>query len=78
MTIGFIGLGSLGTPIAENILESTQQLYVYNRTASRAQPLLAKGAATQQAFFKKFIVNNYPENLATQPAPKPVVTQALR
>lgn len=44
MTIGFIGLGSLGTPIAENILERTGQLYVYNRTASKAQPLLARGA----------------------------------
>lgn len=44
MKIGFIGLGNLGTPIAENILESGHSLYVYNRTASKADPLAAKGA----------------------------------
>jgi 3-hydroxyisobutyrate dehydrogenase-like beta-hydroxyacid dehydrogenase len=44
MDIGFIGLGNLGTPIAENILEKNQRLFVYNRTASKAQPVVAKGA----------------------------------
>lgn len=44
MQIGFIGLGNLGTAIAENILQKRQQLFVYNRTASRTQPLTEKGA----------------------------------
>lgn len=44
MTYGFIGLGSLGTPIALNILESGHPLLVYNRTIEKAQPLAAKGA----------------------------------
>ena len=44
MEIGFIGLGNLGTPIAENILEKNQRLFVYNRTASKARPLVEKGA----------------------------------
>ena len=44
MQIGFIGLGNLGIAIAENILEKHQQLFVYNRTASKAQPLIEKGA----------------------------------
>jgi len=44
MKIGFIGLGNLGMPIAENLLQQYQQLYVYNRTASKAQPLVEKGA----------------------------------
>ena len=44
MEIGFIGLGNLGTPIAENILEKNQRLFVYNRTASKAQPLVEKSA----------------------------------
>jgi 3-hydroxyisobutyrate dehydrogenase-like beta-hydroxyacid dehydrogenase len=44
MEIGFIGLGNLGTPIAENILQKNQRLFVYNRTASKAQPLIGKGA----------------------------------
>jgi 3-hydroxyisobutyrate dehydrogenase-like beta-hydroxyacid dehydrogenase len=44
MQIGFIGLGNLGAPIAENLLETHKQLFVYNRTASKAQPLINKGA----------------------------------
>jgi 3-hydroxyisobutyrate dehydrogenase-like beta-hydroxyacid dehydrogenase len=44
MKYGFIGLGSLGTPIAINLLDSGHQLYVYNRTIAKAQPLEAKGA----------------------------------
>jgi len=44
MTYGFIGLGSLGTPIALNILESGHPLLVYNRTIEKAEPLAAKGA----------------------------------
>jgi 3-hydroxyisobutyrate dehydrogenase-like beta-hydroxyacid dehydrogenase len=42
--IGFIGLGNLGTPIALNLIDSGHALYVYNRTASKATPLAAKGA----------------------------------
>src|SRR5258705_13405631 len=43
-TIGFIGLGNLGMPIAENLLESGYTLHVYNRTISKAIPLKEKGA----------------------------------
>ncbi len=42
--IGFIGLGNLGMPIALNLIDSNHTLYVYNRTASKAKPLAAKGA----------------------------------
>lgn len=42
--IGFIGLGSLGTPIALNLVESGYPVYVYNRTAAKAAPLKEKGA----------------------------------
>jgi 3-hydroxyisobutyrate dehydrogenase-like beta-hydroxyacid dehydrogenase len=44
MKLGFIGLGHLGTPIAENLLANTKQLYVYNRTVAKAQALTEKGA----------------------------------
>lgn len=44
MKIGFIGLGNLGFVIAENLLATRQPLYVYNRTAAKAQPLVEKGA----------------------------------
>ena len=44
MKIGFIGLGSLGTPIAINIIERQHGLYVYNRTVSKTAVLADKGA----------------------------------
>jgi len=44
MKLGFIGLGHLGTPIAENLLEKKHPLHIYNRTASKAQPFADKGA----------------------------------
>ncbi len=44
MKLGFIGLGSLGTPIAINLKESGHDLYVYNRTISKTKTLADKGA----------------------------------
>lgn len=43
-TIGLVGLGNMGLPLATNLLESGYQLRVYNRTAEKAQPLVEKGA----------------------------------
>ncbi len=43
-TIGFIGLGHLGLPVATNLLDAGYPLAVYNRTASKAEPLVARGA----------------------------------
>jgi len=43
-TLGFIGLGNMGVPIAANLLKAGFGLRVYNRTASKAAPLTAKGA----------------------------------
>jgi 3-hydroxyisobutyrate dehydrogenase-like beta-hydroxyacid dehydrogenase len=42
--IGFIGLGALGLPMANNLLDSGYALRVYNRTASKAESLVARGA----------------------------------
>jgi 3-hydroxyisobutyrate dehydrogenase-like beta-hydroxyacid dehydrogenase len=42
-TIGFIGLGNLGLPMASNLLNTGYDLTVYNRTASKAAPLVAQG-----------------------------------
>jgi 3-hydroxyisobutyrate dehydrogenase-like beta-hydroxyacid dehydrogenase len=44
MKVGFIGLGHMGQPMALNLLKSGQQLVVYNRTRSRAEPLAPQGA----------------------------------
>ncbi|MGO9589369.1 MAG: NAD(P)-dependent oxidoreductase [Candidatus Acidiferrales bacterium] len=43
-TLGFIGLGNMGEPIAANLIVAGHALRVYNRTASKAAALLAKGA----------------------------------
>lgn len=43
-TIGFIGLGRLGLPMATNLLNAGYALRVYNRTASKAEPLVREGA----------------------------------
>ncbi|MDN6848070.1 MAG: NAD(P)-binding domain-containing protein [Tetragenococcus koreensis] len=44
MKVGVIGLGNMGYPMAENILQAGHELVVYNRTASKADPLVAEGA----------------------------------
>src|SRR6266404_1967713 len=43
-TIGFIGLGGMGLAIATNLSQAGFGLRVYNRTASKARPLLEQGA----------------------------------
>lgn len=42
--IGFIGLGTMGRPMAERLLQAGYELVVYNRTSQKTQPLLRRGA----------------------------------
>lgn len=44
MDIGFIGLGSMGRSMAENILKAGHRVRVWNRSRERGQPLEALGA----------------------------------
>ncbi|MGA2991201.1 MAG: NAD(P)-binding domain-containing protein, partial [Candidatus Korobacteraceae bacterium] len=44
MRVGFIGLGLMGRPLAMNILKGGFELMVWNRTAAKAEPLVAAGA----------------------------------
>ena len=44
MKIGFIGLGNMGIAMAANLLKAGHEVTVYNRTAEKAQPLVAQGA----------------------------------
>src|SRR5262249_61868194 len=44
MQIGFIGLGNMGQAMARNLVQAGHQVTVYNRTPSRAEPLVASGA----------------------------------
>lgn len=44
MKVGFIGLGSMGSEMARNLLKAGHELMVYNRTRSHAEPFAALGA----------------------------------
>ncbi|HRW65960.1 MAG TPA: NAD(P)-dependent oxidoreductase [Candidatus Competibacter sp.] len=43
-TVGFIGLGSMGLPMACKVLDAGYRLRVYNRTPGKAVELLERGA----------------------------------
>src|SRR5438132_785164 len=42
--IGFIGLGTMGAPMARNLLKAGFEVAVHNRTRSKEEPLAAAGA----------------------------------
>jgi 3-hydroxyisobutyrate dehydrogenase-like beta-hydroxyacid dehydrogenase len=42
--VGFVGLGTMGAPIASRLLGAAPGLVVHNRDRSKAEPLLAAGA----------------------------------
>jgi 3-hydroxyisobutyrate dehydrogenase-like beta-hydroxyacid dehydrogenase len=42
-TVGFIGLGAMGSRIAGRLLDAGNELYGTNRTKSKAQPLIERG-----------------------------------
>jgi 3-hydroxyisobutyrate dehydrogenase-like beta-hydroxyacid dehydrogenase len=44
MKVAFIGLGNMGRPIARNLLHAAVDLTVWNRSAARADELVAAGA----------------------------------
>jgi 3-hydroxyisobutyrate dehydrogenase-like beta-hydroxyacid dehydrogenase len=44
MKVGLIGLGNMGSGMAASLLKGGHEVTVYNRTASKAQALVAQGA----------------------------------
>jgi 3-hydroxyisobutyrate dehydrogenase len=44
LKVAFVGLGNMGQGMAGRLLEAGHQLHLYNRTASRAQALVQRGA----------------------------------
>jgi 3-hydroxyisobutyrate dehydrogenase-like beta-hydroxyacid dehydrogenase len=45
MKIGVVGLGKMGKPIAARLLDAGHEVTVFNRTASRADDLVERGAS---------------------------------
>ncbi len=44
MQIGFLGLGTMGAPLANNLRKAGHEISVWNRTRERCEALAAKGA----------------------------------
>jgi 3-hydroxyisobutyrate dehydrogenase len=44
MKLGFIGTGLMGAPMSARLLAAGHEVTVWNRTAAKTQPLVAKGA----------------------------------
>jgi 3-hydroxyisobutyrate dehydrogenase len=44
MTVGWIGMGRMGYPMAERLLSAGYKVHVWNRTRTKADPLAKKGA----------------------------------
>lgn len=42
--VGWVGTGVMGVPMAGHLLAAGYKMYVYNRTQSKANPLISKGA----------------------------------
>jgi len=73
-TIGFMGLGIMGKPMAKHLINAGYPLVVYNRTASKAQELVAMGA--RQANSPKEVAENS-EIMITMVADSPEVEQVI-
>lgn len=43
-TVGFIGLGIMGMPMARNLIKAGFEVIVYNRTASKTERIVSEGA----------------------------------
>ena len=69
-TIGFIGLGAMGSLMADNLLQAGHSLQVWNRTAARCTPLVERGAKAcdnpaQAAQSADFVVSMVADDAAT-------------
>lgn len=49
MELAFLGTGMMGRPMAENLLADGDTVRVWNRTAEKAKPLVAKGATLAES-----------------------------
>ncbi len=49
MRVGFIGLGHMGSGMAENLTAAGHEVTVYNRTPGKMQPLVERGARAAES-----------------------------
>jgi 2-hydroxy-3-oxopropionate reductase len=48
-TVGFVGLGIMGQPMALNLVRAGYPLLVHNRTRSKEEPLVSEGASAAES-----------------------------
>lgn len=48
-SVGFIGMGHMGSAMAQRLLEAGYLLTIYDRTPARGQPLAEQGASVAQS-----------------------------
>ena len=48
-TLGFVGLGAMGTPIVEELLEAGHELVVYDRVPAAVERAVARGAVAAES-----------------------------
>jgi 2-hydroxy-3-oxopropionate reductase len=64
-TVGFIGLGIMGKPMAENLIEAGYDLVVYNRTRAKAEELegaMVAGSPKEVAERSDLIITMLPDS----------------
>ena len=49
MTVGWIGLGNMGAPLAIRLAKAGYDVHVWNRTAAKAQPAMDEGATLRSS-----------------------------
>jgi 3-hydroxyisobutyrate dehydrogenase-like beta-hydroxyacid dehydrogenase len=48
-TVGVVGLGAMGSRIAVRLADAGNELVVWNRDASKAEPLVERGAVAAES-----------------------------
>jgi 3-hydroxyisobutyrate dehydrogenase-like beta-hydroxyacid dehydrogenase len=81
LTAGVIGLGNMGTAIAERLLDAGYELRVFNRTAAKAEPLAARGAvvadsAGELAADVDVVLTSLPDDAAFEAVAGEVIARA--
>ena len=79
--MGLIGVGNMGTAIAERLLEAGFSLVVYSRTPEKAEPLAARGAgvardAAELAGQVDVVLTSLPDDAALESVVRAVVVAA--
>jgi 3-hydroxyisobutyrate dehydrogenase-like beta-hydroxyacid dehydrogenase len=81
LAVGLIGVGNMGTAIAERLLDAGFALVVYNRTRRKAEPLAARGArvagdAAELAAQVDVVLTSLPDDAAFESVAREVATAA--